>query len=214
MTNFKYTISFCLAISIIIVSCSGLKHNWKISDSLLKKEAMNFQDEMNTHYKNPVTSPLDSLDLVAFEGLDFFDVNDKYRVIAKLKLTPNAESFEMATSTDRLPVYRQYGILSFKLNEQDLRLSVYENVALKEKEEYKDYLFLPFKDATNGFGSYGGGRYLDLEKPKEGKFMVIDFNKAYNPYCAYSDKYSCPVPPRENHLDIEIKAGVKRPKGH
>ena len=74
--------------------------------------------------------------------------------------------------------------------------------------EYEDYLFLPFTDKTNGDSSYGGGRYLDLKLP-EGDSIIIDFNQAYNPYCAYNDKYSCPVPPKSNNLDIEVLAGVK-----
>ena len=74
---------------------------------------------------------------------------------------------------------------------------------------YKDYLFLPFTDPTNGVTTYGGGRYLDLMIPAT-KVVQLDFNKAYNPYCAYSGNYSCPIPPEENHLEIEIKAGVKK----
>ena len=73
--------------------------------------------------------------------------------------------------------------------------------------EYEDYLFIPFNDLTNGNETYDGGRYLDLKTTSEST-IVIDFNKAYNPYCAYNDKYSCPIPPRENDLPIEIKAGI------
>ena len=76
-----------------------------------------------------------------------------------------------------------------------------------------DHLFLPFTDNTNGVETYGGGRYIDLKIPA-GNTINIDFNKAYNPYCAYSDKYSCPIPPPENHLDIEIKAGIKLTDHH
>ena len=76
------------------------------------------------------------------------------------------------------------------------------------EDGFKDYLFLPFMDDTNGEQTYAGGRYIDLRIP-EGNTLKIDFNKAYNPYCAYNEKYSCPIVPRENYLDVAVKAGVK-----
>ena len=75
--------------------------------------------------------------------------------------------------------------------------------------EYKDYLFLPFTDLTNGTVTYGGGRYIGLRIPKSGNKIIIDFNQAYNPFCAYSGNYSCPIVPEENNLDVQVKAGVK-----
>jgi uncharacterized protein (DUF1684 family) len=82
--------------------------------------------------------------------------------------------------------------------------------------QYKDYLYLPFKDFTNGESTYGGGRYLDFKMSdiQENQTIIIDFNKAYNPYCAYSDGYSCPIPPSENHLQVFIEAGEKNIKDH
>ena len=87
-------------------------------------------------------------------------------------------------------------------------MNIYQNLELISKPEYVDYLFVPFTDLTNGKGSYSGGRYIDTRIPP-GKKIVLDFNKAYNPYCAYNGKYSCPIPPEENHLEVEIRAGVK-----
>ena len=78
-----------------------------------------------------------------------------------------------------------------------------------ENPDYFDYLFLPFLDLTNGKTTYSGGRYIDLRIP-EGDTIIIDFNKAFNPYCAYSHHYSCPVVPSENYLDFEVRAGVKK----
>ena len=83
------------------------------------------------------------------------------------------------------------------------------SIELSKKEQYKDYLFLPFSDLTCGSESYIGGKYIDLKIPK-GDTIVIDFNTSYNPYCAYSPKYSCPKVPLENDLKIEIRAGVKK----
>jgi hypothetical protein len=98
--------------------------------------------------------------------------------------------------------------LTFQIKGKSYQLNVYQGQDLIKKEGYEDYLFLPFLDDTNGEGSYGGGRYIDLRIPK-GDTIVIDFNSAYNPYCAYNEKYSCPIVPRDNYIETEVKAGVK-----
>jgi uncharacterized protein (DUF1684 family) len=118
-------------------------------------------------------------------------------------------SFTMPTTTDRLPVYVQYGLVSFNLNGQEFNMPIFQNQSLVLTEEYEDYLFFPFTDLSNGFESYGGGRYIDLRLPNSDEIR-IDFNKSYNPYCAYNGKYSCPIPPRSNDMNIEINAGVKK----
>ena len=101
------------------------------------------------------------------------------------------------------------GRLVFRLQGRTFKLPVYQNVELSMQPEYVNYLFLPFTDRTNGAETYGGGRYVDLHGPL-GQRVTIDLNNAYNPYCAYSDRYSCPIPPTENHLDTEVRAGVKK----
>src|SRR4029077_12782195 len=104
----------------------------------------------------------------------------------------------------------KYGLLSFSLHGSLLHLFVYQSEALMKKEEMKEYLFVPFGDATSGFESYGGGRYIDLSISAIKKNRVIlDFNKAYNPYCAYASGYNCPIPPLENLLTVPIVAGEK-----
>ncbi len=115
----------------------------------------------------------------------------------------------MKTTGTRLPEYVKYGELIFLLNENEFKLNLYQNVELIKKEGYADYLFLPFSDLTCGKESYLGGRYIDMRIPKGDK-VTIDFNKAYNPYCAYNHKYSCPIVPLDNDLEIEILAGVKK----
>lgn len=119
----------------------------------------------------------------------------------------------LESSTERTPIYRRYGYIYFELNGKKCRLTAYQNMELIKKEEYKNYLFIPFRDGTSGVESYGGGRYLDVTIP-ENETITIDFNLAYNPYCAYSYRYSCPVPPEENTLKIRIEAGEKIPLGH
>lgn len=115
----------------------------------------------------------------------------------------------MNTSTKKPQHYRKYGELRFQLNGKQRRLSVYQSLALLKVPEYADYLMVPFTDKTNGFSSYGGGRYLDLRfaDVQSGR-VLLDFNKAYSPYCAYSTGYSCPIPPAENQLPVAIRAGV------
>lgn len=119
------------------------------------------------------------------------------------------QAFAMRTTTERLPMYRKVAVLSFKLQGRRMRLSVYQNIDLVAKPGFEDHLFVPFTDATNGLSTYGGGRYLDLEGPL-GREVVLDFNRAYNPYCAYGGRYSCPIPPEENHLPFAVEAGVKK----
>ncbi|MFK7748102.1 MAG: DUF1684 domain-containing protein [Kordia sp.] len=193
-------ICLILCSTLLIIGCSG------------KKEAVigetEFQQKLNAEYKDASTSPLKAKDLKTFEGLDFFPINNTFKVTATFKRTPNSPIFKMPTSTDRKPEYRRYGIATFTLNGKEFSLEIYRNQKLMKTEEYKNYLFLPFTDETNGFASYGGGRYIDLEIPK-GDTIEIDFNKSYNPLCAYNDKYSCPIPPRVNFLKTEINAGVK-----
>jgi uncharacterized protein (DUF1684 family) len=152
---------------------------------------------------------LDQNEIDHFEGLAYFKVDTNYRITARFT-KDIGKKFEMPTSTDRKPIYRQYGYVDFELNGSTNRLIVYQNMGLRKQKEYKTYLFMPFRDATNGKETYGGGRYLDLEIPS-GKAIILDFNRVYNPYCVYSHRYSCPIPPAENTLTIEIRAGEKVP---
>ena len=194
--------NICLILCLLLINVSCSQEKKEV------KGETEFQKEINSEYKDASTSPLKAKDLKTFEGLDFFPVNDKFKVTATFKRTPDSPVFKMPTSTDRKPEYKRYGIATFKLNGKEFSLEIYQNQSLMKQDEYKNYLFLPFTDETNGFASYGGGRYIDLEIPT-GNTIQIDFNKAYNPYCAYNDKYSCPIPPRVNFLKTEIKAGVK-----
>ncbi len=168
---------------------------------------INFQKHLNAEFADPEESPLPEKERKAFISLEFFPPASEFRVEAEFLRTPNELPFEMQTTTDRKPVYVKYGEVFFDLRGKEYHLNVYQSLDLSKKEEYKDYLFLPFTDLTNGESTYSGGRYLDMKIP-EGKKVLLDFNKAYNPYCAYSGAYSCPVVPQENHLEIAVTAGV------
>lgn len=191
---------FCIS---LFLSCSNKKTSYE-------NEIKLFQYELNTQYSDIEESPLTEEDLKTFKALDFFPIDKNYKVEAEFELTPDTPIFEMPTTTERLPLYRKYGIAKFTLNGKSLELSLYQSQNLMTSLEFENYLFLPFNDTSNGKTTYGGGRFIDLEIPEKGsKTISIDFNKAYNPLCAYNHKYSCPIPPAENNLSIEIPVGVK-----
>lgn len=197
-----------LLISITLTYCTS-------QNTTYKDEIKLFQYELNTEYADASKSPLTKEDLKTFKALDFFEINEKYKVTAQLEYTPNSPVFELKTTTDRLPLYRKYAIATFVLDGKEHQLNIYQSQDLMNSLEYKNYLFLPFNDPTNGKSTYGGGRFMDLEIPStESNTIIIDFNKAYNPYCAYNHIYSCPIPPKENTLNIAIEAGVKAYKKH
>lgn len=179
-----------------------------LAQSAYEEKIRTWQSELNAAFSDEEESPLTKKERKKFEGLDFFPIDSSYSIEAKFVRTPNQLPFTMPTTTDRLPVYEKYGEAHFHLQGKPIVLNIYQNHSLRTQEEYEDYLFLPFTDLTNGFESYGGGRYIDLKIP-ESDTITIDFNKAYNPYCAYNPDYSCPIPPRKNDLDLEIEAGVK-----
>lgn len=153
-------------------------------------------------------APIQKKDL---KHLEFFPPSTQHIVNAKVDLTPEAEIFDLPTYSGITRSYRKYADLSFRWEgDMVLRLSVYENQTLKSNPVYADYLFLPFKDETNGKTTYGGGRYMNISKKDlEDGEILLDFNTCYNPWCAYSDGFNCPIPPKENILAVSIEAGEK-----
>lgn len=196
---------------ILLASVSVQAQDIHINDKI--REALSAQAELDSSYADAEHSPLLPEDLEQFTGHPYFPIDTNWMVMAKVILTPDAEPFEMATTTDRRPMYRQFAWLEFEALDTVVRLAVYQSLRLMNRPDLKDYLFLPFGDATNGGATYGGGRYLDLRIP-EGDEIYIDFNQCYNPYCAYGGPYSCPRIPDENLLTIPIKAGIKAPPMH
>lgn len=138
----------------------------------------------------------------------FFPINDQYRIYADFERIYDTIGFIMKTSGKKTPRYYKYGRLSFKIRDTLLHLIIYQGEQLKATDKYKDYLFVPYTDLTSGEESYGGGKYLEFYIKDIGDNKVrLDFNKAYNPYCAYTSGYNCPIPPRENDLNVAIRAG-------
>ena len=171
------------------------------------KTAAQFQLNMNRRYSDETESPLTETDRKKFKGLPFFTIDTQYTVVAKLKRIEDSKPFEMKTTTARRLEYVVYAIVTFKIRDKEHQLNLYKSYG-SSMPDYEDYLFLPFTDETSGDRSYGGGRFIDLRIP-DGEEIIIDFNQAYNPYCAYNHKYSCPIPPKENHVATRIEAGVK-----
>ena len=166
-----------------------------------------YWDRIETEYRDTVHSPLPVQYRANFKNLERYAIDPAYRVTALF--TPEVgAAFPMRTSGTRTPSYRSVGTLSFPLGGVQRTLTVYQNIDLVKLPDYVNHLFVPFTDLTNGEATYGGGRYLDLEGPLA-KETELDFNRAYNPYCAYGGAYSCPIPPQENHLEVAVEAGVK-----
>lgn len=203
----KYLFSFLFVIT--LTSCNSQGKRPLIGETL-------YQQKLNASYKDASKSPLKQKDLKNFKGLDFFPIDSSFIVDAKLTRTKDAPVFKMSTTTDRKPLYKEFGKLNFSLKGKKFELTIYQSQDDLRDEKYKDYLFLPFTDNTSGDTSYGGGRYMDVMttdiKPNDS--ITLNFNNTYNPYCAYNDAYSCPLTPRKNHLDVEITAGIKVFKKH
>jgi uncharacterized protein len=137
--------------------------------------------------------------------LQYFDVDPSYAVPASLKLADQRPVFEMPTSTGKLRRMQRVGVLEFTFQGQPMTLGAF----VPEGEAVVN-LFVPFADQTTGKETYPAGRYLDLHPTSTG-FYTVDFNKAYNPYCAYNQTYDCPFPPPSNRLKVPIRAGEKSP---
>lgn len=192
--------------ALLLASCNVQKSTFYGTSDL-----KTFRDGRDSEFRNKEESPLKEEDFPVFKGLDYFPTDEQFRVNAKFKRTPDEEYFQMPTSSGTEKKFVKYGELSFRIGEQDLLLNVYQFdiEVLKTIPEYADLLFVPFKDLTSNKETYGGGRYIDMKTPM-GDEALLDFNLAYNPSCAYgSDRFNCPIPPAENFLKIEIRAGEK-----
>ena len=145
-------------------------------------------------------SPFRGSEAPTFNGLNYFPVNQDYVVAAWLETFPVQENITVPSTTGTALRYKRYGTATFELKGQEHQLLVLEPA------DNPGTLFIGFRDQTSGESTYGGGRYLDLPIPG-GHTLIIDFNLAYNPYCAYVDNFACPLPPGENTLPIAIEAG-------
>ena len=141
----------------------------------------------------------------SFTGLSYYSYNKQFSFELEIKLFEKQETIEMKTSDDKLRLYIRTDYVEFNFN------GTLHHLTLFKASENDFSYFVPFRDETSGKETYGSGRYIEPRVLKSGK-VLVDFNTAYNPYCAYNCKYSCPIPPIENHLKLKIEAGEKVPK--
>ena len=154
-------------------------------------------------FREDSSSPVPPAARAQFTGLSYYSVDINYRAERTAKRYAKEETVEMLTSQGTLKTYTRYAYIDVIIGGQPARLTIYSL-----NKDGKIHYFLPFKDATNGSETYPAGRYLEVEIEKDWR-TVVDFNQAYNPYCAYNHDYACPIPPPENHLKIPIKAGER-----
>jgi uncharacterized protein (DUF1684 family) len=172
-----------------------------------KREVERLRAEKDRFFKESTHSPIPPEERASFEGLSYYAYNPDLVFEVELDELEAPEDVVMATSVGGEEVlYNKVGYLEFEVEGQRQRLYAYQSA--HEHEAGRPTLFVPFRDATSGKETYGAGRYLEVEVSPSGRY-VLDFNLAYNPYCAYSDAYICPLPPPENWLQVEIRAGEK-----
>ena len=162
-------------------------------------ELENFRAEKDDFFVSHPQSPLTPLQKRTFTGLRYFEENPALRLEVTVTPFPEREEIEIQTSTGDMRVYVRFGRFNLSVDGQEAELTIYET---------EHGFFLPFIDSLAGTETYPAGRYLDPELLPDGRFLV-DFNLAYNPYCAYNDAWSCPLTPFENRLKVPIRAGEK-----
>jgi len=189
-----------ICIALLLMCLNGFAQDYKTQIAEHRKQYM-------ADFLEDKSSPLKKDDL---QFLRFYDADSTYRVKARAELASGTTPFIIPAFSGGGSNYVKYALLKMNVAGKPIELTVYRNVALSKMPAYADYLFLPFTDDTNGKETYSGGRYIDLrEKDFAGNTVTIDFNKAYNPYCAFGGGYACPKPPDENQLHLAIKAGEK-----
>ena len=189
---------------IALVLSSYGQETIELSEEKILADNLEFRKEMNEYFADPEKSALPLFLIDEFTEAPYYDVDMDYVVVARFEELEDGPMIKMKTSTDRIAEYQLYGKAYFALSGDSLSLNLYKS----ESEDGEEHLFLPFKDLTNDDGTYAVGRYLDIESP-QGNQLLIDFNKSYNPSCAYSNRYSCPRVPVDNHLDVPVEAGAQ-----
>jgi uncharacterized protein (DUF1684 family) len=158
-----------------------------------------FRAEKDEFFGSHPQSPLSREQKQDFHGLNYFPENDALRLEVQVDEIPVKEKFEMQTSTGGVQLYEKFGKFQFTVDGEKTELTIYQS---------QHGFFLPFVDSLAGRETYPAGRYLEPE-PLPGNRFLVDFNIAYNPYCAYSEMWSCPITPAENRLKVAIRAGEK-----
>lgn len=192
-------ICFIAIIGFVFYSLSGGNSDEAYAQTILKERKE--KDAFMQGEESPFT---DSTEV--FTGLKYFPADMKYRLVANLEPIESKKVVILPTSDGLEQKYLEYAYATFTLDDIENKLLLLE---VMDMGPQRGKLFLAFADATSAGETYGAGRYLDVKKVPGATSITLDFNLAYNPYCAYSDKFSCPFPPKENILKIAIKAGEK-----
>ena len=164
-------------------------------------ELTEFRKGKDISFKQDHHSPLTEEQRESFRGLNYYEERPNLRFVTHVNLYEHVEVVELQTSSGSIASYLRWGKISFEVDDKVVDLTMF-------KDRSSDNLFLPFADATSGNETYGAGRYLDIEMQPDGN-MLVDFNYAYNPYCAYNEHWTCPLTPAENRLGVAIRAGEK-----
>jgi uncharacterized protein (DUF1684 family) len=168
------------------------------------REVDEFRAVKDAFFRDDPDSPLLPLQRASFAGLSYFPVSDALRIYAELEIegVDRDERIVMQTTTGDEQTYRRGGVVHFEVEGTPTHVTLYASGDAHD-------LFLPFRDATSGTETYGAGRYLEVDPPGPDGHVVVDFNYAYNPFCAYNPEWSCPIPPGENWLAVPIRAGER-----
>lgn len=195
-------------LSSFIVLCGLLYSNNIYAQDTYVNQIQKLRKKKNDFFKSDKKSPLPKEKKQKFKQLNYYDVKEEYKIKGDYKKLKNQPPFMMTGSTGKSALYIKHGVLSFKINDVDCRLYAYQDPKLAKKAKWENYLFVPFRDLTNGEESFGGGRYLEwnIQDAERG---ILDFNNAFNPNCVYYHKILCPIPPDENTLNVKIEAGEK-----
>lgn len=198
MRTFRHSLFVLIAFSSLACKDTG-------NTNVLSEYAINIITERAEKDKSLIAEGVIEDELIAgFKGLQYFDVDTNYKIEAKIEMLPRVKVV-FKTTTDRTPEYYTFCRLHFKVSDSAVALTAYTADSVNVKQ-----LFVPFRDRTSNKSTYGGGRYLDISYLSEKETMILDFNKAYNPYCHYNHNYSCPLVPFENSLTVAIFAGEKK----
>lgn len=193
----------------IIFSLLILVFSIGLSAQDYEQESLEYRKNLSAEYKSGENNVLTAKEIKTFGYLNFYDFDPEFVVEARFEKINNTEEVKLATSTSRIASYVKYGYLHFTLKGKKCKLLVLSSPSLKDDPEYYNYLSVFFTDKTNDKGSYVVGRYMELRSPLSEK-VVLNFNNTYNPYCAYNNRFSCPIPSAENYLPLEVTAGVKK----
>jgi len=167
-------------------------------------ELQRFREEKNGFFLHGHHSPLDDEQRADFSGLNYFPENPDLHIQVEIERFPEGDQTQIQTNTGDVQTYERFGRIHFEVEGDDVELTVFQN---------EHGFFMPFADALAGQETYGAGRYLEPELISGGR-LLVDFNLAYNPYCAYNANWNCPITPAENRLKVPIRAGEKVFEGH